>query len=154
EYKRSGQVKLPPARGRGRAAGADRPRLKTKDDAEAVQAAARDLQGLLERATDPAVTYPEIKQAVAHVAKQFDKGGLLAVAVAFGVTLNSRATGKLAQEKIEEKITRRKGQSSESRGIVQAQAPAAGAAQAALHAHPAAGGQPRPPDAQPATPVP
>jgi hypothetical protein len=151
EYKRTGQVRLPPAGG-ARATRTARPRAKTSDDIEAVQKAAEELQALYNRAGDPALTYPQITQVVARISTEFDKGGLIAVAIRFGVSLNSRATGKLAQAKIEERITTRKGQLSENQDI--AQATTAGVPQAAPRPQPALAGERRLPDAQPAPRLP
>ncbi len=123
EYQRSGVV---PAGGRGararkpaapRAAGG-RPALKRKDDVQAVEEAAAVLRGLLDRATDPALTHEAIEAEVARIDATFDAEGLKAVARRFGIT--SGLTGKAAtRAKILSRIAERKGRHERGEAIAE-----------------------------------
>jgi hypothetical protein len=113
EYKRTGAV---PA---SRKAAARKPRavkpaapkrqpLKKKDDVQAVEEAAAVLQGLYDRATDPALTHEAIEAEVDRIDREFDGEGLKAVARKFGITSGLTSKGA-AKAKVLARIAERKG---------------------------------------------
>jgi hypothetical protein len=117
EYRRTGQVAMPARKAARKAAVPRGPRaaLKRKDDVQSVEAAAAQLQGLYDRATDPALTHEEVEKEVERIEREFDTEGLKAVARKFGVS--SGLTGKAAtKRKILDRIAERKGR--HERGMV------------------------------------
>jgi hypothetical protein len=112
EYQRTGILPVQPAKKARQPAtpkaGAAKQPLKKQDDAQAVDQAAAVLQGLFDRATDPALTHEAIEAEVGRIEREFDGAGLKAVARKFGVTsgLSSKAATKA---KILGRIAERKG---------------------------------------------
>jgi hypothetical protein len=144
QYKETGVLPVPPTRGKGRAA--PKP---AKAPAPTVAEAVAVLQDLYNRATDPAVTYETIKETVTRLDGQLDKPGLIAVARGFGIS-SGLSTKKAAREKIEAKITDRKGKAEEGRAIVQSLTPAGGGTFAAPGNLPSEGQRPGVAGPQPA----
>jgi hypothetical protein len=101
------------AGGRSRAGAAARVVKKTKADLEAIERARGDLEDLYNRATDAALTYPEIEMKVKQIQDEFDAKGFMEV----------------AKEKIEAKIKERKGRNERSNVIIEAATRASSAAE-------------------------
>jgi hypothetical protein len=82
--------------------------LHTKDDAEAVARAVAELKALYDRFTDPTLTPMGIEAEVERLGREFDVGGLKAVARGFGIT--SGIDTKIAtKKKLVARIVERKG---------------------------------------------
>jgi hypothetical protein len=114
------------AGGRSRAGAAARVVKKTKADLEAIERARGDLEDLYNRATDAALTYPEIEMKVKQIQDEFDAKGFMEVAKQFGCKATS---GTMAKEKIEAKIKERKGRNERSNVIIEAATRASSAAE-------------------------
>jgi hypothetical protein len=111
EYQRTGIVPAQPVKARKPAApksGTPKQALKKKDDVAAVDEAAAVLQTLFDRATDATLTHEAIEAYVSGIEREFDAGGLKAVARKFGIS--SGLTNKTAvTAKILGRIAERKG---------------------------------------------
>jgi hypothetical protein len=113
EYKRTGKVSISEGKkGRGAAGGsrktsASKPKLKTKDDTEAIQNAVARLQTHYDRYADPTLTHAMIEAEVEQISGEFDVEGLKAVARGFdlksGLTSKNAVKGKILNRIIERK---------------------------------------------------
>jgi hypothetical protein len=112
EYQRTGILPVQPAKKARKPAtpkaGTAKQVLKKKDDVQAVDAAAATLQGLFDRATDPALTHEAIEAEVSRIEREFDFEGLKAVARKFGVS-SGLTTKSATGSKILGRIAERKG---------------------------------------------
>src|SRR5262249_42348427 len=114
---------------------AAKPTQKKASDTAAVADAIAELQLLYESAKDPDCTFDTIKQTVQRIHDGFDANGLKAVAKGFGLTAGLTNKG-VTKERIEKKITDRKGAAERGDSIERAAQPHIAAAQASSSSEP------------------